>query len=70
MANFLTVAAKHCRQAEHSPQLAAGSFNNSIEVAGRMEPTIQESKGEISQHRMPPKMLRRFLDVLSSPANK
>jgi hypothetical protein len=27
MANFLTVAAKHCRQAEHSPQLAAGSFN-------------------------------------------
>jgi hypothetical protein len=27
MAYFLTVAAKHCRQAEHSLQLAAGSFN-------------------------------------------
>jgi hypothetical protein len=27
MVNFLTVAAKHCRRAEHSPQLAAGSFN-------------------------------------------
>ncbi|NVM22546.1 MAG: hypothetical protein HWN68_12300 [Desulfobacterales bacterium] len=26
MSEFLTVAAKHCRQAEHSPQLAAGSF--------------------------------------------
>jgi hypothetical protein len=24
---FLTVAAKHCRKAEHSLQLAAGSFN-------------------------------------------
>jgi hypothetical protein len=27
MAAFLTVAAKHCRQAEHSLQLAAGLFN-------------------------------------------
>jgi hypothetical protein len=26
MVNFLTVAAKHCRQAEHPLQLAAGSF--------------------------------------------
>ena len=28
MVLFLTVAAKHCRQAEHSLQLAAGSFNH------------------------------------------
>jgi hypothetical protein len=27
MVPFLTVAAKHCRKAEHSLQLAAGSFN-------------------------------------------
>jgi hypothetical protein len=27
MAALLTVAAKHCRQAEHSMQLAAGFFN-------------------------------------------
>jgi len=27
MAHFLTVAAKHCRRAEHSLQLTAGSFN-------------------------------------------
>jgi hypothetical protein len=27
MVNFLTVAAKHCRQAEHAMQLVAGSFN-------------------------------------------
>jgi hypothetical protein len=28
MISFLAVDAKHCRQAEHSPQLAAGSFNH------------------------------------------
>jgi hypothetical protein len=28
MVNFLTVAAKHCRKAEHSLQLAAGFFNS------------------------------------------
>ena len=27
MLQFLAVAAKHCSRAEHSPQLAAGSFN-------------------------------------------
>ena len=32
MAKFLTVAAKHCRQAEHSLQLAAGSFNILLEM--------------------------------------
>ena len=35
-------------------------LNNSIVVADRMEPTIQESKGEISQHsqQRPVKALR------------
>jgi hypothetical protein len=36
IAHFLTVAAKHCRWAEHSLQLAAGFFNyNSNDVLCR-----------------------------------
>jgi len=40
MANFLTVAAKHCRKAEHSLQLAAGSFNHH---AAGTEPNTKEA---------------------------
>jgi hypothetical protein len=48
MAEFLTVAAKHCPQAEHSPQIAAGSFN--LSLAGVTQPvkreeTIVQQKG-------------------------
>ncbi len=30
MIEFLTVVAKHCRTAEHSPPLAAGFFNRNF----------------------------------------
>ncbi|HUV78116.1 MAG TPA: hypothetical protein VMW06_08655 [Desulfobacterales bacterium] len=34
---FLTVAAKHCRKAEHSLQLAAGSFKSAARFTSATE---------------------------------